>query len=189
MKNKQVTIAEIAKTGGVSKQALYQHARSGKLTFTDGKADAVKLLLEWRAKRDPSHDDRIGPALEALMRDRGIKVPPIRNQPATYTESAATDPNGCPLYFSAEMRQFWARVVDEYELESDALLILRTACEAWDRAQQARKAIQADGLILNGRRHPGVDIEAASQNLFLRAMRQLGLDIVGPGPIGRPPGR
>ncbi len=189
MKNKQVTIAELAKTGAVSRQALYKQVRAGKLTFTDGTANLGALLLEWRAKRDPAHEDKIGPALEALMGDRGIKVPPMRNQPAKYTESAATDANGCPLHLSGEMRQFWARVVDEYELESDALLILRTACESWDRAQQARKAIQADGLILNGRRHPGVDIEAASQNLFLRAMRQLGLDIVGPGPIGRPPGR
>lgn len=84
------------------------------------------------------------------------------------------------------MREFWRRVVSDYELPSDALLILRTAAEAWDRAQQARLEIAQDGLVLNGRRHPAVDIEAQSQSLFLRAMKQLGLDIEPPGPIGRP---
>ena len=87
------------------------------------------------------------------------------------------------------MKRFWRRAVSEFELESDALLILRTACEAWDRAQQARVAIAKDGLTVNNRRNPCIDIEAQSQSLFLRAMRQLGLDIEPTGPVGRPVGR
>jgi hypothetical protein len=87
------------------------------------------------------------------------------------------------------MRKFWAEVVGEYELEAEALLTLRAACENWDRAQQARELVNQDGLVLNGKRHPAVDIEKQAYGLFLRSIRQLGLDIVAPGPIGRPPGR
>lgn len=94
-----------------------------------------------------------------------------------------------PRHLSAEMKAFWAEIMAEYELEVDARLILRAACENWDRAQQAREQIAKDGLLLDGRRHPAVDVEKQAYSLYLRAMRQLGLDVVAPGPIGRPPGR
>ena len=87
------------------------------------------------------------------------------------------------------MRRFWKRVTGEYDLESDARLILKTACEAYDRAAQARQLISTDGILLGMRRHPAIDVEAQSQGLFLRAMRQLGLDIEPSGPVGRPAGK
>jgi phage terminase small subunit len=94
-----------------------------------------------------------------------------------------------PRHLSAESRRFWNAILAEYELEAEALLVLRAACENWDRAQQAREAIAAEGLTLGGKRHPAVDIEKQAYGLFLRSMRQLGLDVVAPGPVGRPPGR
>jgi len=190
MEHKYITVADIVRSGNVSKAAVYKQIRAGKLTFKDGKADPVKLLAEWRKKRDPSRDDKIGPALEQIIAAAGLP------QPAQSTESSkpattetVMDTNGAPLHLSAEMRRFWKSVTDEYELEDDALLILRTACEAFDRAQTARELIAREGMIVNNRRHPAVDIEAQSQSLFLRAMRALGLDVVPPGPIGRPAGR
>jgi hypothetical protein len=84
------------------------------------------------------------------------------------------------------MRAFWKRTLEEFELEADALLILRTACECFDRAQQAREAIAKDGLVSAGKLHPAVGVEKQAYGLFLRAMRQLGLDIEAPNPIGRP---
>ncbi len=94
-----------------------------------------------------------------------------------------------PQHLSPEMQQFWREVNAEYELETDARLTLRAACEAWDRAQSARTLIAAEGLTVDGKRHRACDIESNAYGLFLRAMRALGLDIVAPGPIGRPPGR
>jgi phage terminase small subunit len=95
-----------------------------------------------------------------------------------------------PSHLSVEMRKFWSVVTKEYELEVEALLTLRAACENWDRAQQARELVTKEGLVMSsGKRHPALDIERQAYVLFLRAVRALGLDIVQPGPVGRPPGR
>jgi len=190
MRSKGITVAQLAREGNVSRVAVYKAIKAGNLTFDGGSADPVKLLVEWRSKHDPSRNDKIGPALERIIDKRGLTVPaeskPERPQPAG---EPALDANGAPAYLSAEMRRFWKRVMDDYELEHDARLILKTACEAFDRAAQARELIAKEGLILVNRRHPAIDVEAQSQGLFLRAMRQLGLDIDPPGPVGRPAGR
>ena len=60
--------------------------------------------------------------------------------------------------------------------------------------QQARELIEAEGLIVEDRfgqkkAHPAVAIERDAKASFLRCIRELGLDIEPPGPIGRPPGR
>jgi phage terminase small subunit len=91
-----------------------------------------------------------------------------------------------PEHLSDEMKRFWTCVNRDYELEPDALLILQAACEQWDRCQQARVQIGQEGLTVDGRRNPCLDVEKVSYGLFLRAMRQLGLDVVAPGqPVGR----
>jgi phage terminase small subunit len=191
MKKREITTPELYGTGGVSKQAVYKAIRGGKLTFKDGKADVISLLAEWDRKRDPTRADRIGPALRRLVQERGLAMPSEKKpkRPAVPDEPAAVDAHGAPAHLSTEMRRFWRSVNSEYELEDDALLILKTGCEAYDRAQQARVLIASDGLILNGRRHPAIDVEAQAQSLFLRSMRQLALDVVDPGPIGRPVGK
>src|SRR5664279_5068224 len=95
-----------------------------------------------------------------------------------------------PPHLSQEMRRFWGTVIKEYELEAEALLTLRAACENWDRAQQARELVTKEGLVLGGKRHPAVDIEKQAYGLFLRSVRALGLDVIPPGSLsaGRPVG-
>jgi phage terminase small subunit len=93
-----------------------------------------------------------------------------------------------PKHLSAESKRAWRRVSAEYELTPDAQLLLRGALENWDRAQAARVLVDAEGLVVNGRRHPAVDIEKQAYGLFQRFLRQLGLDLVEPGPAGRPSG-
>lgn len=94
-----------------------------------------------------------------------------------------------PAHLSDESKKTWRRIASEYELTPDAAMLLQTAMENWDRAQAARELVTREGLVLNGKRHPATDIEKQCYSLFLRTMRQLGLDIVPPGPVGRPPGR
>lgn len=101
-------------------------------------------------------------------------------------------------HLSVESKKFWRRIASEYELTQDAALLLRSALENWDRAQSARVLIAKEGMVLGGenscgecgrtgsRRHPAIDIEKQCYGLFQRFMRQLGLDIVPPGPTGRP---
>jgi phage terminase small subunit len=94
-----------------------------------------------------------------------------------------------PSHLSLEMRKFWDEVTKEYELECEAQLTLRAACENWDRAQQARELVNREGLVQDHKRHPAIDIEKQAYGLFLRSVRALGLDVIQPGPVGRPAGR
>ena len=94
-----------------------------------------------------------------------------------------------PTHFSEEARKLWRSLNEEYQFTPDTLAILRVSLENYDLSQEAREALKRDGLVLDGKRHPAVDIARQSYGLFLRGMRQLALDVVGPGPTGRPPGR
>jgi phage terminase small subunit len=91
-----------------------------------------------------------------------------------------------PSHLSSHSKKTWRRIQKQYDLTPDALDILRCALENFDQAQQAREIIAAEGLIVNGRRNRACDIASSAYSLYLRAMRQLGLDIAEPGPIGRP---
>ncbi len=87
-----------------------------------------------------------------------------------------------PTHLSKQAAAFWREVTRDFELESDAVLVLQSACECWDRAQGAREAIARDGMVLiGGKPHPALAVEKQAYSLFLRSMRQLGLDIVAPG--------
>lgn len=100
-----------------------------------------------------------------------------------------------PSHLSLEARQIWTQIVGEYEyLPSDALLTLRTALEAFDRAKEAREILSKDGLTIHGkngmiRKHPCCEIEKNAVSQYLAAMRLLGFDILPAGKVGRPPGR
>lgn len=91
-----------------------------------------------------------------------------------------------PKHLSAESKRMWRRIQQEYELTPDAAGLLRVALENFDIGEQARKLIQAEGVVVDGKRHPATDVMKQANGLYLRAMRQLGLDIAPPGPIGRP---
>lgn len=91
-----------------------------------------------------------------------------------------------PEHLSPDSKRTWRRVAKEYELPADALMLLEAALTQWDRAAEARRLIEKEGIILAGKRHPATDVEKQAASLFLRAWRQLGLDIVPPGPVGRP---
>lgn len=86
-----------------------------------------------------------------------------------------------PKHLSADSKAFWESVLKDFDLESDALMVLRATCENFDRAQGAREAIAKDGITLMGKPHPGLAIEKQAYSLFLRGMRQLGLDVAAPG--------
>jgi P27 family predicted phage terminase small subunit len=105
-----------------------------------------------------------------------------RTRTKTYQEHRMTPPK----HLSAESKRNWRRIAAEYELTPDAELLLKCAFENYDRAQEARELVTREGLVIEGKRHPGVDIEKQAYGLFQRFMRQLGLDVEDPKPIGRP---
>jgi phage terminase small subunit len=65
-------------------------------------------------------------------------------------------------------------------MQSHHLRLLQLACEAWDRAQQAREILATDGITVGGREgikpHPAIAIERDSRLAFARLIAQLSLD-------------
>ena len=83
-------------------------------------------------------------------------------------------------------------MLTDYELEHHHVRLLRLACEAWDRGQQAREAIDRDGLTIGTgdgglKAHPCVAIERDARIGFARLVRELDLDAGAPGERSRPP--
>ena len=100
-----------------------------------------------------------------------------------------------PDHLSREAKGWWRKINAEWELGADALLILRSALESFDRCDQARKLLDKEGLVILDRfeqqkAHPAATIERDSRLQMVRCWRALNLDVEPPrsGP-GRPPGR
>jgi phage terminase small subunit len=91
-------------------------------------------------------------------------------------------------------REWFRAVLADYELEPHHVRLLTLACEAWDRAQAAREAIEEHGLTYmdassdppRPRARPEVAIERDARIAFARLIRELDLDGAAP-PDPRPP--
>ena|ERR1041385_28817 len=75
----------------------------------------------------------------------------------------------------------WQSVCAESQIDAAAAKILATLCQAYDRRQQARDAIERDGAVYNDRFgapkiSPWVAIERDSTLIMHRAFRLLGFD-------------
>jgi len=97
-----------------------------------------------------------------------------------------------PKHLRDATRAWYAQIVEEYALEPHALRTLQAAGEAWDRYEQAREIVDAEGCIVRDRfkqpkKHPACGIELDARTAYLRAMRELGLD-ADPPDAARPPG-
>lgn len=97
-----------------------------------------------------------------------------------------------PAHLRPPTRDWWRTVVSTYSLEEHHVCLLTLACESLDRVEQAREIIAKQGPVVldrfgSVRRHPAVGIELDNKIAFVRLIRELGLDVAEPGPIGRPP--
>ncbi len=96
-----------------------------------------------------------------------------------------------PPHLATPTAGWWRSVVTTYELDDHHLRLLRLACEAWDRGQQAREAIDTEGLTYTDRfdiprARPEIAIERDARIAFARLIRELGLDSATPADP-RPP--
>ena len=92
-----------------------------------------------------------------------------------------------PKHLTPDARKHWNRIQAEFELTADTALILQVGLENWDQGQEARRLIREQGLILgNGRRHPACEVQKNADALFMRSLRELGLNRGEPGEVGRP---
>lgn len=94
----------------------------------------------------------------------------------------ARTPPKAPRHLSAKSRRWWDEVVTNWDgLESHHLKLLQLACEASDRAEEARKILTTEGPVYHDRfgaprRHPATQIEAEARTAFQRIVRALNLD-------------
>lgn len=103
-----------------------------------------------------------------------------------------------PVHLSKEAKAWWKKILDEYELPEESLLILQSALESFDRASDARAKIKEHGIVTvstskHGTMHranPAVAIENDAKRVMLACFKQLGLDLepINPTP-GRPAGK
>lgn len=94
-----------------------------------------------------------------------------------------------PRHLSPEAKRLWRETTRNYTLEARHEAILLVALEAFDRMREAQAAVKADGAYVEGRfgmkAHPALAVERDSRLAFLRATRELGLDLETPA--SRPP--
>jgi P27 family predicted phage terminase small subunit len=85
-----------------------------------------------------------------------------------------------PRHLSARTTALWKETTTMFTLERTEYELLRLACEALDRAEQARVILAEEGLTSRGRygqtlAHPAVAIERDARLAAARLIKQLGL--------------
>lgn len=90
-----------------------------------------------------------------------------------------------PAHLTADAKKLWGRLFADYELgDAAGLLLLQSACESYDRQQQARKILAKEGAIVKDRwgqakPHPAAGIERDARNQLHGALRLLRLEPEG----------
>lgn len=90
-----------------------------------------------------------------------------------------------PAHLRPATKKWWASVLDDFDLEPHHIRLLTLAAEAWDRGQQAREVVDAEGMTFLDRfekpkARPEIAIERDARIGFARLLRELALDIDGP---------
>ncbi len=88
-------------------------------------------------------------------------------------------------------RKLWRAIVFEFEgFEPHHFSLLQLVCETWDKILEAREVLKKDGVFFTDRygqprEHPAADAERKNKQIFMRLVRELGLDLTPPGEHGR----
>ena len=95
-----------------------------------------------------------------------------------------TDPKP-PKHLTRATKQWWRKLVSEFVFDDHHLKLLRLACEAWDRGQEAREVLAKEGLTFLDRfdqpkKRPEISIESDARISFARLLRELNLDLDEP---------
>jgi phage terminase small subunit len=89
----------------------------------------------------------------------------------------------------------WLDVLEGWELDPPARVLLDSACRALQRVREAQRLLARDGLVVTDRfgqpkAHPAAAVERDAKQTLLKNLRALNLDLE---PLrdtpGRPPGR
>ncbi len=96
-----------------------------------------------------------------------------------------------PQHLQPETRKWFRHVVNEWPLEQHHIKLLTIAAETWDRLIAARTVIDCEGFCYENRfgeprARPEVAIERDCRIAFMRALRELDLDLEPPAAPARP---
>jgi P27 family predicted phage terminase small subunit len=87
-----------------------------------------------------------------------------------------------PERLSDEAGGWWVKIVEAWDLDDPAMLILESSLEAFDRMRAAQAVIARDGVTILDRwqqpkQHPATMVERDSRAALLRGLKALGLDL------------
>jgi P27 family predicted phage terminase small subunit len=90
-----------------------------------------------------------------------------------------------PSHLRPKTKEWYRKIAESFVLESHHEKILLVACECWDQRAEAREQLAKDGLTVIDKHgtkkpHPCVQIERDARTQFLRAVRELNLDVQPP---------
>jgi phage terminase small subunit len=90
-----------------------------------------------------------------------------------------------PSHLQPATREWWQSVVTRWDLEPHHIKLLTMAAVSWDRHEEARAVVAAEGLTVatrdgGARVHPAVKIEMEARVQFARLLRELDLDLDTP---------
>jgi hypothetical protein len=97
-----------------------------------------------------------------------------------------------PPGLSKRAQALWSATVSTVALAAAELELLRHACVALDRCDEAAEVLARDGLVVADRygspkQHPAADVETRNKALFARLVAQLGIEApTSPKRVGRP---
>jgi hypothetical protein len=111
-----------------------------------------------------------------------------------FLESMMTDTPSFrpPTGLRAGTRRWFVAVSSSWDLEEHHLRQLAIAARSWDQAEEADELVRREGLVIQmpsgaSRPHPAIRIGNEARALFLRALRELDLDLEPPAATKRPP--
>jgi phage terminase small subunit len=107
-------------------------------------------------------------------------------------ETASHDRPEPPGHLSTATKAWWNGVLQDYEVQDHALRTLQAIAEAWDRKEEARKALAKHGLTYTDdhgmvRPRPEVQIERNAMTTYFRGLRELNLKVEPPHGYGLQP--
>jgi len=122
------------------------------------------------------------------MQVKPISIPTAK---ATARKAGPLPPKG----LSVQARRLWRQLSEGFDISDPAgLSLLEVAVRSFDRALEARRILDAEGLIILDRfrqrkMHPAFMIERDSRAMMMRALKALNLDLepLNAG-VGRPAG-
>lgn len=96
-----------------------------------------------------------------------------------------------PKHLQPATAAWWRGVLRDFDLDEHHVRLLTLAAESWDRAQEARERLVADGAYYVDRfhqpkSHPAIGVERDARLAFARLLRELDLDAEAPADVRTP---